>query len=242
MILFENVSKDYPLGRQGRVPALCEAQLHIEPGEFLVITGRSGSGKTTLLNLAAGLTPPSAGRVLFAGQDLWRMSETSRAALRRAQIGFIFQFPSLLPGLSVLENVLLPGVFGAHPPGLSASGREHGSSPDRAPAAYAAHLLDSLGLADKLQALPRQLSAGQQQRAVIARALFNRPAVLLADEPTSDLDEQTEIEIMELFARLHRQEGLTIVLVTHSTQLVCYSTRAIRMAGGRICAPESAGN
>jgi ABC-type lipoprotein export system ATPase subunit len=145
--------------------------------------------------------------------------------MRNQEIGFVFQFPSLLPALTVLENVTLPTVFSAN--GAQPGNRER-----------AIELLETVGLASKINVLPRQLSAGQQQRVVAARALFNRPELLLADEPTSDLDEKTEHEIMDLFASIHEETGITIILVTHTTQLVRYGTRALRMSDGQITEGE----
>jgi ABC-type lipoprotein export system ATPase subunit len=221
MVRLEEVTKIYPLGAEQRVTAVRSADLHVEQGEFLIITGRSGSGKTTLLNLIAGLTPPTSGRVLFEGVDLWGLSDGQRSLMRNQKIGFIFQFPSLLPALTALENVTLPTLFSANSAKVDAQAR-------------AAELLETVGLGDRLNAYPRQLSAGQQQRVVIARALFNRPEVLLADEPTSDLDEHTELEIMDLFQEIHAQTGVTILMVTHTSQLVPYGTRAVRMSDGQI--------
>jgi len=221
MIAVHDVTKVYTLSRENRVLAVDRVSLEIQPGEFVVITGRSGSGKTTLLNLMAGLTPPTSGRVLFEGVDLWTLKDRQQSLLRNQKFGFIFQFPSLLPSLTVLENTTLASVFGVN-----------GAHEDTS--ARAADLLKTVGLGEKLGALPRQLSAGQQQRVVVARALLNRPEILLADEPTSDLDEQTEREIMDLFAEIHAQTSVTILMVTHSTDLIRYGTRSIRMAGGRI--------
>jgi putative ABC transport system ATP-binding protein/lipoprotein-releasing system ATP-binding protein len=226
MITLENATKIYTEDKDQTVVAVQDVDLKIDAGEFVVITGRSGSGKTTLLNLASGLTPPTSGRVLFEGEDLWGLSDKQRSLLRNQKIGFVFQFPSLLPSLTALENVSLPTIFSVN--GARARTNER-----------AVDLLETVGLADKLRAYPRQLSAGQQQRVVIARALFNRPEVLLADEPTSDLDEQTELEIMELFREIHSQTSVTIAMVTHTTQLVRYGTRAIRMAMGHVQAGES---
>ncbi len=220
MIKLENVTKVYALSQENRVTAVQNVSLRIEPGEFLVITGRSGSGKTTLLNLAAGLTPPTSGRVLFDDLDLWSLPDRKQSLLRNRKFGFIFQFPSLLPSLTTLENVTLPIIFNHNRAKEPAQPR-------------ALELLETLGLSDKLAVYPRQLSAGQQQRVVIARALLNNPEVLLADEPTSDLDEQTEYEIMDLFKEIHERSEITIVLVTHSSQLVQYGTRSIRMAAGQ---------
>jgi putative ABC transport system ATP-binding protein/lipoprotein-releasing system ATP-binding protein len=221
MIAVHDVTKVYTLSRENRVLAVDRVSLEIQPGEFVVITGRSGSGKTTLLNLIAGLTPPTSGRVLFEGVDLWTLKDRQQSLLRNQKFGFIFQFPSLLPSLTTLENTALASVFGVN--------GAHGDTYERA-----ADLLRTVGLGDKLGALPRQLSAGQQQRVVVARALLNRPEILLADEPTSDLDEQTEREIMDLFAEIHAQTRVTILMVTHSTELIRYGTRSIRMASGRI--------
>jgi ABC-type lipoprotein export system ATPase subunit len=221
MIRLEEVAKIYRLGAERRVTAVRSANLHVEQGEFLIITGRSGSGKTTLLNLIAGLTPPTSGRVLFEGVDLWGLGDGQRSQLRNQKIGFVFQFPSLLPALTALENVSLPTLF-------STNGARAGTQ------TRAAELLETVGLGEKLNAFPRQLSAGQQQRVVIARALFNRPEVLLADEPTSDLDERTELEIMDLFQEIHTETGVTILMVTHTTQLVPYGTRAVHMSDGKI--------
>lgn len=221
MITLAEVTKTYPLGKGSSVTAVNGVNLEIDQGEFVLIVGRSGSGKTTLLNLAAGLTQPTSGKVLIDGTDLWNLTDQQQSFLRSQRIGFVFQFPSLLPTLTVLENVILPTVFGSQ--------QEAAQVHDRA-----TQLLQRVGLSDKLAAYPRQLSAGQQQRVVIARALMNQPLVLLADEPTSNLDEKTELEIMELFHDLHASMGITIVMVTHMRQLVSYGTRAVEMANGQI--------
>jgi putative ABC transport system ATP-binding protein/lipoprotein-releasing system ATP-binding protein len=220
MIELENVSKTYWMSKENVVHAVLETSLEIKKGEFLIITGRSGSGKTTLLNLIAGLARPSSGRVFLDGQDLWSLADRQQSLLRNRKIGFIFQFPSLLPSLTAMENVILPTIF-------NKNNKEMGN-------ARAVELMESVGLKDKLNAFPRQLSAGQQQRVVVARALLNQPDLLLADEPTSDLDEQTETEIMDMFQEIHHTSEITIVLVTHSTQLVRYGSRSIHMAGGVI--------
>ncbi len=221
MIKLKEVSKIYPLGKGNSVPAVRGVSLEIKQGEFMIIVGRSGSGKTTLLNLAAGLTRPTSGQVILEGIDLWNLSDVEQSALRSHKFGFVFQFSSLLPSLNAQENVILPTVFG--------------SDGNRAVLhARAAELLEQVGLADKLTSYPRQLSAGQQQRVVIARALMNRPQVLLADEPTSNLDEKTELEIMDLFSELHQQLGITVVMVTHTRQLISYGTHPVEMAEGQI--------
>jgi ABC-type lipoprotein export system ATPase subunit len=222
MIQLENVSKDYLLTGQNAVKAVQGASLVVERGEFVIITGRSGSGKTTLLNLAAGLTRPTSGIIRLNGADLWSLSDKEQSRLRSRMIGFIFQFPSLIPTLDVIENVALPVIFTGRQP------------LDEAAAQRAAELLQMVGLEEKRLVYPRQLSAGQQQRVVIARALMNHPEILLADEPTSDLDEQTEREIMELFSNIHQESGITIVMVTHTSQLTTYGTRSLKMAGGKL--------
>jgi ABC-type lipoprotein export system ATPase subunit len=227
MIALEHVSKTYLMDKKIPVLALQDVSMQVAAGEFVVITGRSGSGKTTLLNLAAGLTRPTEGVVTFHGREIWQLPDGEAARLRQEQIGFVFQFPSLMPSLTVEENVLLPTIFGQNR-STQLTARAH-------------QLLDEVGLADKRRAYPRQLSAGQQQRVVIARALINEPELLLADEPTSDLDEQTEAEVMELFRTIHQARGLTIMLVTHTLELVRFGSRAIRMVGGRIAETNAIG-
>lgn len=221
MITLAEVTKTYPLGKGSAVTAVNGVSLEIDQGEFVLIVGRSGSGKTTLLNLAAGLTQPTSGKILIDGTNLWDLTDQQQSFLRNQRIGFVFQFPSLLPTLTVLENVILPTVFSSKQDSVQAQDR-------------ATQLLEKVGLSDKLTVYPRQLSAGQQQRVVIARALMNQPLMLLADEPTSNLDEKTEIEIMDLFHDLHSSMGITIVMVTHMRQLVSYGTRAVEMANGQI--------
>jgi ABC-type lipoprotein export system ATPase subunit len=194
--------------------------LDVETSEFLVITGRSGCGKTTLLNVATGLATPSGGTVTVDGVDIWSLSDAERSSLRNRTMGFVFQFPSLLPGLSLEQNVTLPLEF---------SREEHAGARE-----HARELLDMVGLGHRMTALPRELSAGQQQRVVVARALINRPELLLADEPSSDLDEETEAEIMEVFRRIHAEQALTIMMVTHARHLVSFGTRHLEMADGTV--------
>lgn len=212
--------------------ALRDVDLDIAVNDFLVITGRSGCGKTTLLNVAAGLATPTGGTVTVDGIDLWSISDAERSSLRNRKMGFVFQFPSLIPGLSVAQNVTLPLEF---------SHQEHAGAAERAD-----ELLEVVGLGHRAAALPRELSAGQQQRVVIARALINRPELLLADEPSSDLDEETEAEIMEIFRRVHAEQGLTIVMVTHARDLISFGTRHLQMADGTVCEedwqPDAAGD
>lgn len=227
MIVLENVTKVYDLGKGSSVTAVRGVSLEIGAGEFAAIVGRSGSGKTTLLNLAAGLTRPTSGRVTLDGVDLARLTDQQQSTMRSQTIGFVFQFPSLLPALTVYENVILPTTFVSN--GVGPDARERAEA-----------MLHKVGLSDKLKAFPRQLSAGQQQRVVIARALINQPQLLLADEPTSNLDEKTEMEIMGLFRDLHAGLGLTVVLVTHTRQLIASGMRSIEMAEGRIVQESAA--
>jgi ABC-type lipoprotein export system ATPase subunit len=221
IISLDKVSKIYPVSKEVVVPAVRDVSLRVERGEFVVITGRSGSGKTTLLNLVAGLTRPTSGQVLLDNVEVWKLPDKEQSLLRNRKIGFVFQFPSLLPTLTSVENVMLPAMFG-------------GEQNQEYVYERATHLLEQVGLADKLKSFPRQLSGGQQQRVVIARALMNEPELLLADEPTSDLDEATEHEIMELFRGIHGETGVTALLVTHSAELGRYGTRSIQMAEGEI--------
>ena len=220
MLSLRGVTKTYPMNG-GTLTAVHDMDLEVSRGEFVVITGRSGSGKTTLLNLAAALTRPSSGQVLLDGVNLWDLPDRQQSLVRNQKIGFVFQFPSLLPTLTVIENIALPTLFGPD--------HAHTGTSERA-----ARMLDMVRLSDKCHAYPRQLSAGQQQRVVIARSLINQPALLLADEPTSNLDEHTEQEVMTLFRDIHATTGATILLVTHTSQLANYGTRALKMAGGML--------
>lgn len=221
MIRLNELSKVYEQKKQKTVNAVDGVSLEIAPQEFVVITGRSGSGKTTLLNLIAGLAEPTKGQVFIDGVDLWELSDAQRSALRNHKMGFVFQFPSLIQSLNSVENVVLPTIFDQ-------------KKATKADVDRAIHLLELVGLSDKAAAYPRQLSAGQQQRVVIARALINDPELLLADEPTSNLDEQTAKEIMGIFHDIHMKNGITILLVTHTGEITTSGTRSIFMANGSI--------
>jgi ABC-type lipoprotein export system ATPase subunit len=227
LITLENLSKSYRLDAERSVTGVADVNLTIQAGDFIAITGRSGAGKTTLLNLIAGLTPPSAGRVLWDGVDLWSLSDAEISQLRNQKIGFAFQIASLLPFLSVFENLILPTTF--------SSSAARAAAPQRA-----RELLQSLGLEEKAELMPRQLSAGEQQRITIARALVNRPALLLADEPTSNLDEQTEKEIMRLLAEIHQTTSTAIVMVSHAAQEIPAACQIFRMNQGRLVSAEGA--
>ena len=221
LIELQDVSKLYESKKKRTVIAVKEINLNVKEGEFMVITGRSGCGKTTLLNLISGLTTPTTGRVLLDQVEVWKLPDLDQSLFRNKKVGFVFQFPSLIPSLTALENVSLPTIVERKD--------QHNAIKEKAE-----RLLVEVGLADKLDAYPRQLSAGQQQRVVIARSLINDPELLLADEPTSNLDENTEYEIMELFRQLHTHMRITVLLVTHSTELIHFGTRSLRMTGGVI--------
>ncbi len=218
MIKLEGVTREFNLDEQVIRP-VDGVDLEVGVGEFVIIVGRSGTGKSTLLNLAAGLVRPSAGRVRLDGKYLDTLPDRELASFRSHRVGYVFQFPSLLPALTVRENVLLPSLFdGAR---------------GEAAAQRAEELLKMLGLGERLGSYPRHLSAGEQRRAVLARALLNRPALLLADEPTSDLDEATERDVVGRLSEIHAT-GVTILMVTHSSELIPYADRAYRMAEGKL--------
>ncbi|GAB4287652.1 MAG: ABC transporter ATP-binding protein [Coriobacteriia bacterium] len=228
-IILDEVRKVYGTGvAETSVVAVDGVSLRIDAGEFVVISGRSGSGKTTLLNLMAGMAAPTSGAVALDGQDLWSITDAGRARLRNERVGFVFQFPSLMPSLTALENVMLPVAFGSR-------------RPDAGLAERATELLRTVGIEAKASAYPRQLSAGQQQRVVLARSLINSPRIILADEPTSNLDERTEAEMMELFRGIHHATGVTIVMVTHVSALRSSGTRSMEMADGRLQVDERVG-
>jgi putative ABC transport system ATP-binding protein len=225
VIQARDVVKTYSLGTREFV-AVNNISFAVTGGEFLAVVGRSGSGKTTLLNLLAGIDRPTAGSVRVAGADLGTLSEAGLAGWRGRNIGLVFQFFQLLPTLTVAENVMLPMDFARTIP--AAQHRER-----------AMHLLDRVGVADQAGKLPSALSGGQQQRAAIARALANDPPVLLADEPTGNLDSATAGAVLDLFAGLNA-EGRTIVVVTHEREVRAVATRELTLADGRIVA-ETAG-
>jgi ABC-type lipoprotein export system ATPase subunit len=217
MIRVDRVSKIF-CTKISDVHAVENACMEVTRGEFVLILGRSGSGKSTLLGMIAGLLRPTSGSVRFDGFDLSCLPDDKIAELRAEKIGFIFQFSGLIPTITALENVLLPTLFSPAGPGI----------PGRA-----ADLLKKVGLSDRADAYPHTLSSGEMKRVANARALINSPSLIIADEPTGDLDADTEYEIMELFRQLNR-EGTTIVMVTHNPDLAGYATRTYRMNRGEL--------
>jgi len=204
----------------GELVILDGIDLTVRGGESLAIVGASGSGKSTLLGLLAGLDTPTEGRVILDGHDLTRLDEDGRAALRAARVGFVFQSFQLLPGLTALENVMLP---------LELAGAAH-------PREGAREILDRVGLGERLGHYPRQLSGGEQQRVAIARAFAGNPALLFADEPTGNLDQRTGERIGELLFDLNRERGTTLVLVTHDARLAEPCRRTVELEAGRLLA------
>ena len=204
----------------GTLEAVREASLRVAPGQFVAIMGRSGSGKTTLLQLLAGLDQPTAGKILFRGEDLGQPDEDALALWRRANVGLVFQAFRLIPTLSALENVAFP----LYPLKMSTAERH-----DRAAAA-----LVMVGLAERASHLPSRLSGGEQQRVAIARALINKPALLLGDEPTGNLDSATGDDILGLFARLRSETGVALLIVTHDEKVAAAANSVLQMSDGRL--------
>ncbi len=218
-IILENVVKSYTLGQQS-ISAVSHVSMEIDKGEFISIVGHSGSGKTTLLSIIGGIVQPTSGRILCNGTDVYSLDSDGLSEYRARNIGFMFQFASLLPILSAKENLLLPGLF-----------KSGNSSVD---VKKAEEYLEIVGLKDKIEAYPSQLSGGQQRRVAIARAFMNDPEIILADEPTGDLDEETEAEIMSLFRKLNEEKKITFVFITHNLELAKHAQRQLRMTQGSI--------
>jgi len=212
----------------GPQPVLRGVDLRIEAGEFIAVMGASGSGKSTFMNILGCLDVPTSGRYLLDGNDTSRLSPDALARLRNRFIGFVFQGFNLLPRANLLDNVALPMLYAARP------ARERG--------ARAEELLERVGLGRYGRYLPSRISGGQQQRVAIARALANRPKLLLADEPTGNLDTATSHEIMTLIRTLNIEEGTTVVLVTHETDIAGFARRTIRFVDGKVEADERRGN
>lgn len=217
ILVLDEVTKTYHSGPRP-LTVLHAVSLRVEVGQTVSIVGPSGSGKTTLLGLAAGLDQPTSGEVHLCGQALGRLSEDARAAVRNAQVGFVFQSFQLIPTLTAVENVMVPAELqGA-----------------RGARARAQELLAQVGLADRLHHYPSQLSGGEQQRVALARAFINRPSILFADEPTGNLDADTGSAIEALLFDLNRDAGTTLVLVTHNAELAARTGRIVRLRGGEV--------
>ncbi|MFO1080991.1 MAG: ABC transporter ATP-binding protein [Reyranellaceae bacterium] len=222
MLVCRGLRKQYVTER-GPVAAVDGIDLEVPAGRFVAIIGRSGSGKSSLMAMIGGLSRPSQGEVQIDGTDIWGLSDDALADFRNRTVGFVFQFASLLPTLRLVDNVALPALLGRRRSSSSAYAR-------------AAELLARLGLAAHLDAYPSEVSAGEQRRAVIARALINEPRLVLADEPTSDLDELTEIEIMDELLAVNRETGAALLLVTHNLALAEQAEQIVQIAGGRVVA------
>ncbi|MCC6776214.1 MAG: ABC transporter ATP-binding protein [Hyphomicrobiales bacterium] len=224
MIDCVNLSKRFEIGDVS-IEAVRKVSFSIDAGEFLVILGHSGSGKSTLLSMIGGLARPSDGVVSIAGQDIWLWSDGARSEFRNRTLGFVFQFASLIPTLTVLDNVMLPALFGC---GMSAEARNR-----------AAGLLGAVGLADKLDCYPSEISGGQQRRVAISRAFVNEPRIIIADEPTGDLDEEAEADVMRLFTSMCRERKTAILMVTHNRDLTRFCDRTMEMKAGEIVSTQS---
>ena len=223
LITAQDISKVYKLGDID-VNALCDVSLGIERGEFIAVMGPSGSGKSTFMNILGCLDKPTSGHYLLEGVDVGGLGRDELAAIRNKKIGFVFQGFNLLPRTSALENVELPMLYN----GLPAKERRQ----------KAMEALKTVGLEERANHHPSQLSGGQQQRVAIARALVNDAAIILADEPTGNLDTKTSAEIMELFVRLNKGSEITVILVTHESDIAAYSRRVIRFLDGRVIRDE----
>ncbi|MBE6434590.1 MAG: ABC transporter ATP-binding protein [Akkermansia sp.] len=221
MIELKNITKVYHLGEID-LPVLKGISLRIEDGEFVSLTGASGSGKSTLMNLLGCLDHPSGGEYWIDGKNVAGLNANQRARLRNQRIGFVFQNFNLLPRTSALENVMMPAYY-AHPARSTKEIRKR-----------ALELIDLVGLTERMHHTPAQLSGGQQQRVAIARSLINNPGILLADEPTGNLDSTTSVEVMNMFRDLNRKQGITVIIVTHDPKTAAFTDRAINMCDGLI--------
>lgn len=216
MIELAEISKEYLLGGT-LIKALDKVSINISEGEMVAITGSSGSGKSTLMHILGCLDSPDSGKYILSGEDVSKLSKDRQAYIRNRYIGFVFQSFNLLPRISSLENVELPLLYAGEK-----------KSKDAARAA-----LDTVGLGDRMGHMPNQLSGGQRQRVAIARAIVTNPAIILADEPTGNLDSKTGVEILEIFKELNKK-GRTIIMVTHDIQIAEYCSRQIYLKDGRV--------
>lgn len=214
-----DLNKTFMLGAVA-VEVLKNISLSIDKGEFITIMGPSGSGKSTLLYLLGGLDKPTSGKILIKGQDISTLSDEEQSVMRRREVGFVFQFYNLIPNLTVEDNIMLPILLDGKKINKYSSKLEE--------------ILDIVELSDRKKHTPRELSGGQQQRVAIARALINEPDIILADEPTGNLDSKTSEEVMRLFQRINQEKGKTILQVSHSLETAKYGNRIINVKDGRV--------
>ena len=218
IISLEKIRKDYVLEKVV-IPALKEISLTIHKNEYVALMGPSGSGKSTLMNIIGALDTPSSGKYYLNGNDVSIMTDNELAVIRNKEIGFVFQTFNLMPRMTALENVALPLIYA----GKSKSYRDE----------KATEMLNAVSLSDRMDHKPNELSGGQKQRVAIARALVNNPSIILADEPTGNLDSKTSIEIMGIFDQIHR-EGNTVIIVTHEEDISLYAHRIVRLRDGMV--------
>ncbi|MBN1887833.1 MAG: ABC transporter ATP-binding protein [Thermoflexales bacterium] len=226
MIEIENVTKVYQMG-EVKVHALCGVSLKIEPGEWVAIMGSSGSGKSTLMHIIGCLDTPTSGQYRLNGVEVGGMDDNQLASVRSHQIGFVFQSFNLLSRTSALKQVMLPMQYGRNGRRVSVTERKQ----------RAAQALEMVGLGDRVDHQPTELSGGQQQRVAIARALVNNPAIIMADEPTGNLDSKSGAEVMDILRRLHAEKGITVVMVTHDEEIGAQAGRIVRLRDGQITDP-----
>ena len=222
VIRMEKIVKTYYVGKPNELEILHGINLEVERGEFVSIVGESGSGKSTLMNIIGALDRPTEGEYRLQGKNIGEAKDRELSSIRNQEIGFVFQTYNLIPRTTALENVELPMLYGKM---KKTERRER-----------ARELLELVGMKERMLHKPEELSGGQKQRTAIARAMANDPAIILADEPTGALDSETSRRIMDIFHRLHREQGKTIVLITHSTELAQETDRVVKISDGRILA------
>ena len=220
----EGIKKVYGTGNN-RVAALQKVDLSVEKGEFVAIVGASGSGKSTLLHILGSVDKPTEGKVIIEGTDISTLNQTGAAIFRRRKVGLVYQFYNLIPTLTIRKNILMPLLLDKRKPNQE----------------YFEQVVSSLGIADKLESLPSQLSGGQQQRAAIARSLIYRPALLLADEPTGNLDQKNSREIIDMLKLSNRNLKQTILLITHDEKIALEADRIVTIEDGQIISDEKKG-
>ncbi len=225
LVELENVTKTYPTPGGEGLTVLDAVSLAVAAGESLAVVGPSGSGKSTLLNIIGTLDRPTTGRVLLDGRDLSHLGDDALAAVRSRQVGFVFQLHHLLPQCTALENVLVPALAG-------------GGTVTRETEQRGKQLLARVGLADRMAYRPGHLSGGERQRVAVARALINQPALLLADEPTGSLDREASANLEQLLVEVNREEGVTLIVVTHASPLAAHWAQALELRAGRLAPRE----